>query len=172
MILGSADPETQKSAACCDVHAGSMADPDEAPGLAHFLEHMLFLGTEKYPIENAYSAFLNSHGGHSNAYTSQENTVYYFDVQNEAFEEAIDMFASFFTCPLFNETATDREINAVDNENTKNLQADNWRCFQPLKSLARADHPFNKFSTGNKDTLQTKPIESNLKIHDMLLEFD
>ena len=148
-----------------------MADPDEAPGLAHFLEHMLFLGTEKYPVENAYSAFLNSHGGHSNAYTSQENTVYYFDIQNEAFEEAIDMFASFFTCPLFNESATEREIIAVDNENTKNLQADNWRCFQLLKSLAREDHPFHKFSTGNKDTLETKPLENNLRIHEMLLEF-
>ena len=83
---------------------------------------MLFLGTEKYPIENSYSAFLNSHGGYSNAYTSQENTVYYFDVQNDAFEEALDMFASFFTCPLFTEASTAREINAVDSENKKNLQ--------------------------------------------------
>ena len=83
--------------------------------------------TEKYPVENAYSSFLNSHGGSSNAYTSQENTVYYFDVQNDHFEDALDLFASFFICPLFTESSTSREIQAVDNENTKNLQVDPWR---------------------------------------------
>ena len=116
------DVETEKSSACVDVRIGSMADPKEMPGLAHFLEHMLFLGTETYPVENAYSSFLSSHGGMSNAYTDQENTVYYFDVQNSAFEEALNMFSSFFTCPLFSEAATGRETNAVDSENEKNLQ--------------------------------------------------
>ena len=116
------DPKTEKSSACCDVLVGSLCDPADAQGLAHFLEHMLFMGTEKYPVENAYSAFLNSHGGFSNAYTSQENTVYYFDVQNDHIEGALDMFASFFTCPLLSDSATSREMNAVDSENTKNLQ--------------------------------------------------
>lgn len=116
------DPDTEKSSACCDVMVGSLCDPEDAQGLAHFLEHMLFMGTEKYPVENAYSAFLNSHGGFSNAYTSQENTVYYFDVQNDHIEVALDMFASFFTCPLLSDSATEREMNAVDSENTKNLQ--------------------------------------------------
>jgi insulysin len=119
------DPETEKSSACCDVMVGSLSDPKEAQGLAHFLEHMLFMGTEKYPVENAYSAFLSSHGGFSNAYTSQENTVYYFDVQNDFMEGALDMFASFFTCPLLSDSATTREMNAVDSENTKNLQVCN-----------------------------------------------
>ncbi len=116
------DPDTEKSSACCDVLVGSMSDPSDVPGLAHFLEHMLFLGTEKYPVENAYSSFLSSHGGSSNAYTAQENTVYYFDIQNDHFEEALNMFASFFVCPLFSESATNREINAVDSEHSKNLQ--------------------------------------------------
>lgn len=125
------DDETEKSSACVDVRIGSMADPEEMPGLAHFLEHMLFLGTETYPVENAYSSFLNSHGGMSNAYTDQENTVYYFDVQNSAFEEALNMFSSFFTCPLFSETATGRETNAVDSENQKNLQVHyRWICLE------------------------------------------
>ena len=119
------DPETEKSSACCDVRVGSLSDPKEAQGLAHFLEHMLFMGTEKYPVENAYSAFLNNHGGFSNAYTSQENTVYYFDVQNDHMERALDMFASFFTCSLLSDSATAREMNAVDSENTKNLQVNN-----------------------------------------------
>jgi insulysin len=47
----------------------------------------------KYPDENSYRAFLNSHGGSSNAYTSTENTNYYFDVTAPHLEEAIDRFA-------------------------------------------------------------------------------
>jgi insulysin len=127
---------------------GSLCDPKEAQGLAHFLEHMLFMGTTKYPIENEYSSYLSSHGGYSNAYTSQENTVYYFDVQPDHLEGALDRFAAFFTCPLLSDSSTSREINAVDSENTKNLQVDSWRKFQLLKSLARDDHPLSSFSTG------------------------
>jgi insulysin len=116
------DPTTEKSACVCDVNVGSLCDPSEAQGLAHFLEHMLFMGTERYPLENAYSAYLANHGGSSNAYTDDENTVYYFDVLNNHFEGALDLFASFFICPLFNEDGVMREINAVDSENSKNLQ--------------------------------------------------
>mmetsp|Transcript_656 Transcript_656/g.751 ORF Transcript_656/g.751 Transcript_656/m.751 type:complete len:612 (-) Transcript_656:104-1939(-) len=165
------DDETEKSSACVDVRVGSMADPSNMPGLAHFLEHMLFMGTEKYPIENEYSSFLSSHGGMSNAYTDQMNTVYYFDVQNTAFEEALNMFSSFFTCPLFTETATARETNAVDSENEKNLQSDMWRHYQLMKSMAREDHPFHSFSTGNADTLTKGPQSEGKNPRDVVIEF-
>ena len=52
------DDEAQKSAACCNVSIGSFADPIDAMGLAHFLEHMLFMGTESFPDENDYSSYL------------------------------------------------------------------------------------------------------------------
>lgn len=79
-VLLVSDPETDKSSAALDVGVGSLCDPKEVPGLAHFLEHMLFLGTEKYPDENSYSQFISAHGGRSNAYTALENTNYYFDI--------------------------------------------------------------------------------------------
>lgn len=69
---------------------GSLSDPDDLPGLAHFCEHMLFLGTEKYPCENEYNKYLSEHGGGSNAATSSEHTTYYFDVVPEHFEGALD----------------------------------------------------------------------------------
>ena len=69
------DPECDHAAACADVHVGSASDPEELPGLAHFLEHMLFLGTEKYPREDAYQGYLEQHGGSSNAFTQHENTT-------------------------------------------------------------------------------------------------
>ena len=48
------DPEADKSAASLDVRVGSALDPSPLYGTAHFLEHMLFQGTEKYPLENEY----------------------------------------------------------------------------------------------------------------------
>jgi insulysin len=115
--------------------------------------------------------YLNNHGGYSNAYTAGENTVYYFDVQNEFFEGALDIFSAFFTCPLFTEAATSREMNAVDNENTKNLQSDGWRDYQLLKHMAKAEHPFSNFGTGNIETLKTIPESKGLVTRDLLLAF-
>ena len=77
------DETTDKSAAALDVHIGHMSDPVSLPGLAHFCEHMLFLGTEKFPDENEYSKFLSQHGGSFNAFTSSDHTNYYFDVSPE-----------------------------------------------------------------------------------------
>ena len=49
------DQDAQKSAAALSVGVGSLQDPQEAQGLAHYLEHMLFMGTGKYPEENEYN---------------------------------------------------------------------------------------------------------------------
>ena len=131
----------------------------------------VFMGTKKYPDENDYSAFLSSHGGSSNAYTDMESTNFYFDVATDHLEGALDRFAQFFICPLFNEDSTERELRAVDSEHAKNLQNDTWRNFQLLKSLCRKDHPFSKFGTGNLKTLKEEPLEKGLDLRDMLLQF-
>ena len=58
-VLLVSDPTTDKSSAAMDVNIGHLTDPAELPGLAHFLEHMLFLGTEKFPDENEYNRYLS-----------------------------------------------------------------------------------------------------------------
>ena len=152
-VLLVSDPTTDKAACSMNVHVGHLSDPDDVPGLAHFLEHMLFLGTEKYPDENGYSQYLSMNGGSSNAYTDTDDTNYYFDVNKDAFVGAMDRFAQFFIGPLFTEGSTAREVKAVDNENSKNKQVDFWRTYQLVKSQAREGHPYRKFGTGNSATL-------------------
>ncbi|KAG5555694.1 hypothetical protein RHGRI_006366 [Rhododendron griersonianum] len=108
------DPDTDKCAASMDVRIGSFCDPDGLEGLAHFLEHMLFYASEKFPLEDSYSKYITEHGGSTNAFTSSEHTNYYFDVNVDCFEEALDRFAQFFIKPLMSADATTREIKAVD----------------------------------------------------------
>uniref|UniRef100_A0A7S4JUU6 Insulin-degrading enzyme n=2 Tax=Odontella aurita TaxID=265563 RepID=A0A7S4JUU6_9STRA len=165
------DPTSDKAAAALDVRVGHFSDPDELPGLAHFCEHMLFLGTEKYPDENEYNQYLQRHGGRSNAFTDMESTNYYFDVSADHLDGALDRFAQFFISPLFTSAATNREMNAVDSEHSKNLQSDHWRSFQLYKSLASENHPFHKFGSGNLKTLKEDPESKGVDTREALLDF-
>jgi insulysin len=148
------DPDLNKSSAGIAVGAGSYNDPEDRPGLAHFLEHMLFLGTEKYPDEAEYSNYLRSNGGYSNAYTAGDHTDYHFEVNHQAFEGALDRFSQFFIAPLFDAEFTEREMNAVDSEFEMNLQNDGWRQQEIFRTMVRPDHPEHHFAIGNLETLK------------------
>lgn len=159
------DSSADKSSAAMNVNVGSLLDPKDFPGLAHFLEHMLFMGTKKFPQENDFSEFLNKNAGFSNAYTDLDSTNYFFEVNNENFSPALDRFSQFFTSPLFNESAVSREVQAVDSEHKKNIQSDMWRFVQLMRSEANEKSLFNRFATGNLETLN-KPL-----VRDALLDF-
>ena len=115
---------------------------------------MLFLGSTKFPEESAYKKFLAAHGGRSNASTSMEATTYHFEVLQPHLAGALDIFAQFFIAPLFTESATDRELKAVDAEDARNRTNDSRRVLQVLKAAADVASPWKKFSTGNSETLQ------------------
>ena len=99
-----------------DVKVGASLDPVPLYGTAHFLEHMLFMGTEKFPSENEYSEFITNNGGYNNAWTSLTDTNYMFDCSNDAFSGALDRFAQFFIKPLLGDSSAEREMKAVDSE--------------------------------------------------------
>ena len=125
----------------------------DMPGLAHFLEHLLFCGSQRFPKENEYKEYIKSRGGRCNAYTAAQNTNYHFAVAADAFSGALERFSSVFEGPLFSPSSTAREINAVNSENSKNQQSDSRRLYQLMKSLSDRSHPWNRFGCGSKDTL-------------------
>lgn len=170
-VLLISDPDADKCAASMNVSVGAFCDPVGLEGLAHFLEHMLFYASEKYPVEDSYLKYISEHGGMANAFTSSEHTNYYFDVNPDSFEEALDRFAQFFVKPLMSADATMREIKAVDSENQKNLLSDVWRLNQLRKHLSSEDHPYHKFSTGNWETLEVRPKAKGLDTRHELIKF-
>ena len=160
-VLLVSDSTTDKSAAALAALRGSYDEPAERPGLAHFLEHMLFIGTEKYPEIDGYQSFLARHGGSSNAYTAGDHTNYFFDVQPSAFDEALDRFAQFFIAPLLDPKYVDREKKAVHSEYQLQLKDDGWRGFAVQKESMNPDHPGTRFNIGSLETLDGN-VQSDL----------
>ncbi|WP_394243430.1 insulinase family protein [Vibrio astriarenae] len=162
------DEQAQKSAAALAVNVGHFDDPRDREGLAHYLEHMLFLGTEKYPNVGEFQRFISQHGGSNNAWTGTEHTCFFFDISNDTFEQGLDRFSQFFIAPLFNPDAADKERHAVDSEYKMKLNDDSRRLYQVHKELINAAHPFSQFSVGNIDTLADRENES---IRDVVMDF-
>src|SRR5690554_1013271 len=153
-VILASDPAADNAAASMNVAVGSGNDPANREGLAHFLEHMLFLGTEKYPDPGEYQQFIRSHGGSHNAFTAFADTNYFFDVEAEFLEPALDRFAQQFSYPLFTPELVDRERNAVHSEYTAKLKEDGRRFLSVLKAGGNPDHAFNQFAVGNLTTLE------------------
>lgn len=167
------DPATDKAAAALGVQVGHLSDPDDLPGLAHFCEHMLFLGTERFPDEAEYKTYLSRNSGSSNAYTSLAETVYHFDVAPAGLPGALERHAQFFTSPLFTASCTEREVNAVDSEFRRNLQLDARRLFQLGKATSSHEEGavYWKFGTGSKETLWSEPRAKGIDVRKGLISW-
>jgi len=164
-VLLLSDPKLNLSSAAMAVGVGSLSDPPERQGLAHYLEHMLFLGTEKYPSVAEFGEYLQRNGGYQNAYTARDRTNYHLEVQPGAFEGAVDRFAQFFIAPKFTPEFNEREVNAVHSEFQKNLENDGWREFALRNSIYRPGHPARSFNIGSRETLKGTTREELLAFH-------
>jgi len=167
-VLLISDPGTDKAAAALDVNVGSRQDPDDRQGLAHFLEHMLFLGTDRFPQAEEYQNFIASHSGNHNAFTAFEHTNFFFDVDSQYLAPALDRFSRFFVAPLFTAEYVDREKHAVYSEYMANIRDDQRRGLDVLREVVNPEHPFSKFSVGSLDTLADRP---GRPVRDDLLQF-
>ena len=148
-VLYIQDDNSEISQVSLAVNIGSFNEEDEINGLAHFLEHMLFMGSKTYPGESQFPDFINSNCGNEDAYTDLSITNYQFEIRNAAFLEGFKMLSRFFIDPLFNQKSVDKEIKAVDSE-FRNLLRDEIERKEEIKNKeSNLFSPFRKFSTGN-----------------------
>ncbi|MGC6388687.1 pitrilysin [Ewingella sp. S1.OA.A_B6] len=167
-VLLVSDPEASKSLAALAIPVGSLEDPDAQLGLAHYTEHMLLMGSKKYPDPESLSEFLKKHGGSHNGSTASYRTAFYLEVENDALQPAVDRLADAVAEPLLDPTNADRERNAVNAELTMARSRDGMRMAQVRAETLNPAHPGARFSGGNLDTLKDKP---NSKLHDELTAF-
>lgn len=165
------DPNAAIPAAAMSINAGQLNDPKELPGLAHFCEHMLFMGTEKFPVENEFDSFVTKASGYANAYTADRNTVYYFRVSDGGLDGALERFVEFFAAPSFNPGAVVREVNAVHSEDEKNHNNDYWRLDELIRGFYNPRHPRSRYGNGNNTTLRDEPQKMGLDVREALKAF-
>ncbi|CAD7931442.1 unnamed protein product [Amoebophrya sp. A25] len=160
-----------KAACAVSVGVGQFDDPPEVQGIAHFCEHMLFMGSEKYPGENEHERFLTQNGGYSNAFTEVEQTTYYFECNGSALEKACDITANFFVKPLFNQNAVEREIRAIEHEFRLTQNSDTSRIDQVFAHQCTEGHLYNSFGWGNLESLLEAPKRRGVDLHKAVRDF-
>ena len=158
-VITVSDPDLVTSAATLSVGVGQFQDPDNAQGIAHFLEHMLFMGSKKYPKPNEYMQFIQENGGNTNAFTAAEQTTYLFSINSSKFAAALDRLSSSVKDPLFDPTMVGKEINAVNSEWLLSRQSDSFIQQRTAANTGNPQHPKLKLGVGNKDTLSSNETE-------------
>ncbi|BEN79730.1 protease III [Serratia marcescens] len=167
-VLLVSDAQAPKSLAALALPVGSLEDPNSQLGLAHYLEHMVLMGSKRYPEPENLPEFLKKHGGSHNASTASYRTAFYLEVENDALEPAVDRMADAIAEPLLDPGNADRERNAVNAELTMARSRDGMRMAQVGAETLNPAHPSARFSGGNLDTLKDKP---DSKLHDELTGF-
>ncbi len=152
-VLLISSPGASKAAASITVGVGSHADPKDMQGLAHYLEHMVYMSSQKHPEANTLSNYVSSNGGFANATTWNEHTQYFFSIDTEHFEDALDIFSSNLSAPLLDPKYSEKEINAVDEEWQIRRSDPQFIEYLALTKLLSENHPARKLGSGNKSTL-------------------
>ncbi|SES84414.1 pitrilysin [Thorsellia anophelis] len=167
-VLLVSDPKATRSLGVLALPIGSLDDPKDQQGLAHYLEHMVLMGSTKYPEPSGFSEFLNKHGGSHNASTASYRTNYYFEIDDSGLDEALDRLADAIASPLLDPSNADKERNAVNAELTLARSRDGMRMAQVSSETINPNHPASQFFGGNLETLRDKP---GSQLQSTLVEF-
>jgi insulysin len=153
------------------VNAGIDREQKDIYGLAHFCEHMLFLGSKKYPNSTHFVDYITQFGGKFNGYTDFDTTGFFFKIHTDRFVNAFEIFSRFFIDPLLSEEYVDKEVNSVNSEFERNIQLDAKRKEMILRNIANPDSLFHRFSTGNKITLSEYAKKNKINLREKVFEF-
>jgi coenzyme PQQ biosynthesis probable peptidase PqqF len=146
-------PRLKRCAAALRVAAGSHDVPLAWPGLAHFLEHLLFLGTERFPAGEGLMAYVQRHGGQVNASTRERTTDFFFEVPVPAFASALDRLGDMLAQPRLAMDDQLREREVLHAEFIAwSRDATSRQELALLEGIA-ADHPLRAFHAGNRYSL-------------------
>lgn len=146
-------PRLKRCAAALRVSAGSHDVPLAWPGLAHFLEHLLFLGTERFPVEQSLMAYVQRHGGQVNASTGERHTDFFFELPAADFAAGLERLADMLTHPRMSQEDQLREREVLHAEFIAwSRDAAAQRQFALLDGLS-AEHPLRAFHAGNRYSL-------------------
>ena len=131
---------------------------------------MLFLGTEPYPESDGYQRYISNNAGSHNAFTAQQDTNYFFDIEPSALPGALDRFSEFFLSPLFNADHLESERNIVHSEYMARIRDESRRENDVLNQLLNPENPTTGFAVGSRETLASPP-EGETPLRERVIDF-
>lgn len=159
-------PWAERSGLCLRVVAGSHDEPPAYPGLAHFLEHLLFLGSRDYPSDEGLMAFVQRHGGLVNASTQARHTDFVCELPAEHLSAALTRLLDMLSRPLLEADAQVREREVLHAEYRARSQDADSRIDHALGQALAAGHRCSEFLAGDRSTLVVESAEFQRALRD------
>lgn len=125
-------------------------------GFAHFFEHMMFRGTERFPAE-VYNRLITEMGADANAYTSSDLTVYQLDIAAEDLDRVMELEADRFMNLQYSEAAFKTEAGAVYGEYRKNKASPGYVLYEQLARTAFTRHTYGHMTIGLEADIKAMP---------------
>ncbi|KPN87937.1 pyrroloquinoline quinone biosynthesis protein PqqF [Pseudomonas nunensis] len=164
-------PDLKRSAAALRVAAGSHDVPLAWPGLAHFIEHLLFLGTERFPSGQGLMAYVQGHGGQVNARTSERTTDFFFELPPQTLAGGLERLSDMLAHPRMNLDDQLREREVLQAEFVAWSQDAAAQQQLALFNGLAAAHPLRAFHAGNRDSLPVPQPEFQQALKDFYQRF-
>ncbi|MBI4032841.1 insulinase family protein [Candidatus Berkelbacteria bacterium] len=154
-ILTAPQHETNAMTLLFLVGTGSRFETPEQNGISHFLEHILFKGTKKYPSPIALAETLDGIGADFNAYTSEEYTGFYIHAAASHFPLALDVLHEMFYHPRYAHEDIEREKGVIVEEINMYRDLPQRHVFDVLKRLMYGETPMGRNIAGTRETVTT-----------------
>ncbi len=152
-ILTVTMPQTRAVSVSLFVGVGSRYEPNEIGGASHFIEHMLFKGTERRPTARHIAEAIEGIGGYSNAYTDQESTTYWTKVAAPHFAEAADVLTDMLRHSTFDPTEIEKERRIIIEEINMTMDTPEQWAGILLGHVVWPDHPLGRDVAGTRETV-------------------
>jgi len=141
---------------------GSRYEPDELGGVSHFIEHLLFKGTERRPSSKDISLAIEGLGGTFNASTDQEMTTYWAKIPDRHFSIALDVLVDMLRHSIFEPAEIEKERRVIIEEINATFDTpDDW-VFSLANELMWPDHPLGRDVAGTRESVQKLTREDML----------
>ncbi|AHB14038.1 pitrilysin family protein [Dehalococcoides mccartyi] len=146
-------PASRSVTICVYIGVGSRYETDCEAGASHFIEHMVFRGSKKYPDSQLISSAIEGVGGILNAATDRESTLYYAKVGSDKFALALDVLSDMLVTPLFNPEDLEKERKVIYEEISMSLDNPSHRVGLLLDEILWPNHPLGRDIAGTRQSV-------------------
>ncbi|WP_447749720.1 pyrroloquinoline quinone biosynthesis protein PqqF [Pseudomonas nicosulfuronedens] len=161
-------PGASRAAALLRIARGSHDEPEDFPGLAHFIEHLLFLCGERFVEGERLMPWVQARGGRVNASTRARQTDYFFEVPAEALADALARLVDMLARPHLVETVQVAEREVLEAEFLARGRDADTLIDAALALAVAPGHPLGRFVAGRRDTLKVESSEFQKALRDFI----